>query len=88
MGKDQKLRSDPTRAREHAVGTPVNVIQVLTHSQLGAISYFWPRHWMFHAHAAETAANQLAGWLSRSKRENLGMMQQDRPILHLLREGN
>jgi len=61
MGKDQQLRNDPTRAREHAAGAPVNVIQVLTHSQLGAISYFWPRHWMFHAHAAEAAASQLAG---------------------------
>jgi hypothetical protein len=59
MGRDQKLRSDPARAREHAAGAPVNVIQILTHNQLGAIGYFWPRHWVFHAHMAEEAANQL-----------------------------
>lgn len=61
MGKDQKLRSDPARAREHAAGVPVNVIQILTHNQFGAIGYFWPRHWVFHAHMAEEAANQLVG---------------------------
>ena len=60
MGKDQKLRSDPARGKDHAAGVPVAVIQVLTHSQLGAISYTWPRHWVFHARAAEEAANQLA----------------------------
>jgi hypothetical protein len=59
MGKDQKLRSDPARAREHAAGVPVNVIQILTHNQLGAIGYFLPRYWVFHAHMAEAAANQL-----------------------------
>jgi hypothetical protein len=59
MGRDQKLRSDPARAREHATGAPVNVIQILTHDRLGAIGYFWPRHWVFHARMAEEAANQL-----------------------------
>jgi hypothetical protein len=59
MGKNQKLRSDPARVREHAEGAPVNVIQILTHNQLGAISYFFPRYWVFHAHMAEEAANQL-----------------------------
>ena len=59
MGKNQKLRSDPARAREHAEGAPVNIIQILTHNQLGAIGYFFPRYWVFHAHMAEEAANQL-----------------------------
>jgi hypothetical protein len=59
MGKDQKLRSDPARAREHAAGATVNVIQILTHNQLGAIGYFLPRYWVCHAHMAEDAANQL-----------------------------
>jgi hypothetical protein len=59
MGKDQKLRSEPARAREHAAGVPVNVVQILTNDQLGAISYFQPRHWVLHAHSAEQAANEL-----------------------------
>lgn len=59
MGKDQKLRSDPARAREHAADVPVNIVQILTHNQLGAVSYFLPRYWVIHAHMAEKAANQL-----------------------------
>jgi hypothetical protein len=38
---------------------PVNIIQILTHNQLGAVGYFLPRYWVFHAHMAEKAANRL-----------------------------
>lgn len=60
MGRNQKLKSDPSRGKEHQAGAPAQVVQVIAHNQLGAICYVWPRHWVFHARAAEQAANQLA----------------------------
>lgn len=65
MGKDQRLQSDPARAKPHAKGESVVVIQVLTHAQLGAISYVWPQHWRLHARSAERAANILSKFHKR-----------------------
>lgn len=59
MGRNQKLKSDPARARAHEAGASVKVVQILAHSQLGALSYTWPRYWVFHAKAAEDAAEEL-----------------------------
>lgn len=59
MGRSQKLTGDPTKARPHEAGASVIVVQTLAHNRLGAISYSWPRQWVFHARAAQAAFEEL-----------------------------
>ena len=59
MGRTQKLTGDPTKARPHEAGASVIVVQTLAHNRLGAISYSWPRQWVFHARAAQAAFGEL-----------------------------
>jgi hypothetical protein len=59
MGRSQKLTADPAIAKSHEAGASGIVVQTLAHKRLGAISYRWPRQWVFHARAAQAAFEEL-----------------------------
>ena len=59
MGRKTKLESNAALAKPHSVGAKINVIQVLAHSEFGAISYLWPKHWVFEIHLADKAFAKL-----------------------------
>jgi len=59
MGKKTKLRSNPALAHPHAAGAKVQRIQILAHSQYGAICYVARRFWALHANLAGKSYEKL-----------------------------
>lgn len=59
MARSNRLISNPANAHAHAKGAKVQPIQVAEHDRFGAISYVWPRHWVFHYNAAYAACQEL-----------------------------
>lgn len=61
MGRAARVRGDPDLAREHAAGATVTLIQVLHHTQLGAIAYEWVRPFVLEWSLAERSRDALRG---------------------------
>jgi hypothetical protein len=59
VGRKTKVRSNPALGKSHEVGANVAVIQLLTHARYGAISYLWPRFWVFELRLADEAHTNL-----------------------------